>query len=61
MPKKARAGQPLNHPKTLDAESAGERDLRRRRAENDDLRQQREILKKALGILSAEVPASVAR
>ena len=59
--KKARAGQTLNHPKTLDAENAGERELRRLRAENDYLRQQREILQKAMGILSAEVPASVSR
>ena len=57
----ARAGQALRHPKTLEAESAQERELRRLRAENDDLREQRDILKKALGLLSAEVPANVSR
>ena len=35
--------------------------LTRLRAENDYLRQQRDILKKALGILSAEVPSNVSR
>ena len=59
--RQARAGQTLRHPKTLDAESAQERELRRLRAEVDDLREQRDILKKALGILSAEVPANVSR
>ncbi len=59
--KKARAGQGLAQPKTLDAESPEQRELRRLRAENDYLRQQRDILKKALGILSAEVPAHVSR
>ena len=52
--KKARAAQTLAQPKTLDAESPEQRELRRLRAENDYLRQQRDILKKALGILSAE-------
>ena len=59
--KKAKAGQALNHPKTLDAESAEQRELRQLRQENQYLRQQRDILKKALGILSAEVPANVSR
>ena len=59
--KKAKAGRALHHPKTLDTESPEQRELRRLRAENDYLRQQRDILKKALGILSAEVPASVSR
>ena len=73
--KKAKAGQALKHPKTLDAESAEARELRRLRAENDCLRQQRDILKKACGrggggdkrglvngrVCSAEVPASVSR
>jgi transposase len=59
--KKAKAGKVLSHPKTLDTESDQECELRRLRAENDYLRQQREILKKALGILSAEVPAHVSR
>ena len=59
--KKAKAGQALSHSKTIEAESTEQRELRRLRAENDYLRQQRDILKKALGILSAEVPASVSR
>ena len=59
--RQARAGQALRHSKTLDAESAQERELRRLRAENHYLREQRDILKKALGILSAEVPAYVSR
>ena len=73
--KRARAGQVLSHPKTLDSESAEQRELRRLRAEVDYLRQQREILKKACGrggggdkrglvdgrLCSAEVPASVSR
>ena len=59
--KQAKAGQALRHPKTLDSESAQERELRRLRAEVESLRQQRDILKKALGILSAEVPANVSR
>lgn len=37
-------------------ESATEREMRRLRQDNEYLRQQRDILKKALGILSAEVP-----
>ncbi len=45
---------------TLDSgESEPERELRRLRQENDYLRQQRDILKKALGILSAEMPKDV--
>jgi len=59
--KQARAGQSLSQPKTLEAESPEQRELRRLRAENDYLRQQRDILKKALGILSAEVPANFLR
>ena len=59
--KKAKSGQALSHSKTLEAESTEPRELRRLRAENEDLREPREILKKALGILSAEVPASVSR
>jgi transposase len=59
--KKAWAGQGLAQPKTLDAESPEQREMRRLRAENDYLRQQRDILKKALGILSAEVPSNGSR
>src|SRR5258708_218916 len=59
--KKAKAGQAVDHSKTIEAESAEQRELRRLRAENDYLREQREILKKALGICSAQMPASVSR
>ena len=54
-------GNGISHSKTLEAESTEQRELRRLRAENEYLRQQRDILKKALGLLSAEVPASVSR
>ena len=40
-------------------ESATERELRRLRQENEYLREQRDILKKALGILSAGMPKDV--
>ena len=59
--KKARAGHPSAQPATLHAETFEQRELRRLRQENDYLRQQREILKKALGILSAEVPRNASR
>lgn len=49
-------GTGLREPGTLSAESPEQRELRRLRQENDYLREQREILKKALGILSAERP-----
>ena len=49
-------GQSLREPKTLAAETPEQRELRRLRQENDYLRRQRDILKKAVGILSAEMP-----
>ena len=52
----ARTGETLSEPKTLAAESPQQRELRRLRQENDYLRRQRDILKKALGICSAEMP-----
>ena len=52
----ASGGQVQREPQTLAVESAEARELRRLRQENDYLRQQRDILKKALGILSAEMP-----
>ena len=55
----ARTGQTLSEPKTLAVESRQQRGLRRLRQENDYLRRQRDILKKALGILSAEMPPHV--
>ena len=48
------AGKSLTEPGTRAAESAEQRELRRLREQNDYLRRQREILKKALSILSAE-------
>lgn len=57
----ARTGQAQSEPKTLAAESEEARELRRLRQENDHLREQRDILKKALGILSAEGPRNATR
>jgi transposase-like protein len=51
-------GKPLTEPKTLAAETPEQRELRRLRQENDYLRRQRDILKKAVGILSAEMPTN---
>ena len=50
-------GQTLGEPRTVAVETPEQRELRRLRQENDYLRRQRDILKKACGILSAEVPA----
>jgi transposase-like protein len=49
-------GQALKEPATVASETTEQRELRRLRQENDYLRRQRDILKKALGILSAEMP-----
>ena len=57
----ARTGGEQREPATLAAESEEARELRRLRQENEHLRQQRDILKKALGILSAEVPPHATR
>jgi len=59
--KQAGAGLAPTHAATLAAETPEQRELRRLRHENEHLRQQREILKKALGILSAEVPPHASR
>ena len=45
-------GSALSEPKTLAAETPEQRELRRLRQENDYLRRQRDILKKALAIVS---------
>ncbi len=45
-------GAALSEPKTLAAETPEQRELRRLRQENDYLRRQRDILKKALAIVS---------
>ena len=52
--KKAKAGSAPTQAATLAAESPEQRELRRLRQEVGSLRQQRDILKKALGICSAE-------
>ena len=57
----AKAGQAQSESKTLAAESEAPRELRRLKQENDSRRQQRDILKKASGILSAEVPPHATR
>ena len=57
----ARAGVPQRESATLVSETPEQREMRRLKAENDYQRQQRDILKKALGILSAEVPAHATR
>jgi transposase len=56
--KDAQGGLSLSEPKTLSAETPEQRELRRLRQENDYLRRQRDILKKACSILSAEVQPS---
>ena len=55
----AKAGKTPSAPRAVSAETAEQRELRRLRQENDYLRRQRDILKKALGILSAEMPPHV--
>lgn len=57
----AEAGQPLSEPRTLAAETVQQRELRGLRQENDYLRRQRDIFKKACGILSAEMPPNASR
>jgi transposase len=56
--KAAQSDQDLSEPKTLSAETPEQRELRRLRQENDYLRRQRDILKKACSILSAEMRPS---
>ena len=57
----AKAGQSLREPKTLAAETPEQRELRRLRQELEYVSRQRDILKKALGILSAEMPVHALR
>ena len=59
--KKARAGHVPTQAATLGAESEELRELRRLRQEVGYLREQREILKKALGICSVQMPGSASR
>jgi transposase len=56
--KEAQLGHALSEAKTLSSETPEQRKLRRLRQENDYLRRQRDILKKACSILSAEVQPS---
>jgi transposase len=50
------AGQAPKEPATLQSETPEQRELRRLRQQVSYLERQRDILKKALGILSAEMP-----
>ena len=59
--KLAKAGKEQTPVGTMDGESSSQREIRRMRQEIDYLRRQRDILKKALGIVSADVPGSVLR
>lgn len=59
--KQASAGQTLREPKTLTMESPEQRELRRLRQDLEYVTRQRDILKKALGILSAEMPPHASR
>ena len=56
--KESQRGESLSESKTLSAETPEQRELRRLRQENDYLRRQRDILKKACSILSAEMPSN---
>ena len=58
---RCQSGQVLSEPRTLSSETPEQRELRRLRQENDYLRRQRDILKKACSILSAEVQPSDSR
>ena len=53
----AREGKEQSQVGTVAMENAEHREMRRLRQENDYLRRQRDILKKALGIVSAEMPS----
>ena len=55
------AGAAPGEPKTLAAESPEQRELRRLRQQLAYVERQRDILKKALGICSAEMPPSDSR
>ena len=54
-------GGAMSEPKTVAAETPEQRELRRLRQEVAYLREQRDILKKACGILSAGMPPDVLR
>lgn len=54
-------GQEQTEPKTLSAETPEQREIRRLRGDLEHMTRQRDILKKAVGILSAEVPPNTLR
>ena len=54
-------GQMLSEPKTLALETPEQREVRRLRQELEYVSRQRDILKKALGICSAEMPPHASR
>ena len=54
--RRQRAALKQTQPQSLAAETAEQREIRRLRQENDYLRRQRDILKKALSIVSTEHP-----
>ena len=54
----AQSGQSQTQIGTLGTETPEQREMRRLRQDNDYLRRQRDILKKALGIVSAEMPGA---
>ena len=56
--KTLKGAQALNESKRLSSETPEQREIRRLRQENDYLRRQRDILKKACSILSVEVQPS---
>jgi transposase-like protein len=57
----AERGATMTEPKSVAAETPEQRELRHLRQEVAYLREQREILKKACGILSAGMPPEVSR
>ena len=59
--RRAEDGQMLREPKTLALETPEQRELRRLRQELEYVSRQRDILKKALGICSAEMPPHASR
>ena len=59
--KQSQAGKAQTQVGTLDGESSLQREVRRMRQEIDYLRRQRDILKKALSIVSVDVPGSALR
>jgi transposase-like protein len=54
-------GQAVSEPRTLTAETAEQREVRRLRQELEHVSRQRDILKKALAIVSEQNPLSVSR